>query len=222
MKKLAIFDLDGTLVDSIADLACSTNYALKTWGFPEHRTEEYRYFVGNGISVLFERALPPEARTPQDIGHIRTSFLEHYDRHNTDRTLPYEGIPELLRLLAAEGCRLAVASNKYQSATTAIVEKLFPGVPFFPVFGQREGIPRKPDPQIVREILEKTGATQEETLYIGDSAVDMQTAAQAGVDACGVTWGFRPRAELETYKPRYIVDKPAEIYSIYKEENHAG
>lgn len=221
MKKLAIFDLDGTLVNSIADLACSTNHALKTWGFPEHNIDEYRYFVGNGISVLFERALPPEARTAENLQHIRTSFIEHYTVHNTDRTRPYEGMPELLKALAAEGYKMAVASNKYQQATEQIVRKLFPDIPFFPIFGQREGIPRKPDPAVVNEILEKTGIQREEVLYIGDSAVDMQTAAQARVTACGVTWGFRPRSELESYSPQYIVDKPAQIYDLLRQTNHA-
>ncbi|MGI6220197.1 MAG: HAD family hydrolase [Bacteroidaceae bacterium] len=220
MKKLIIFDLDGTLVNSIADLACSTNYALKTCGFPEHQTDEYRYFVGSGISVLFERALPADARTEENIQKIRTSFLEHYNLHNTDHSRPYEGMPELLETLVRDGYKMAVASNKYQQATEQIIRKLFPGIPFFPVFGQREGVPRKPDPRIVEEILENTGTSRAETLYVGDSAIDMQTARQAQVTACGVTWGFRPRSELETYEPEYIVDKPAEIYSILKQENH--
>ncbi len=221
MKKLIIFDLDGTLVNSIADLACSTNHALEACGFPGHETDEYRYFVGNGINALFERALPPEARTEENIRKIRASFIAHYDLHNTDRSRPYEGIPELLDALVQAGCKLAVASNKYQQATGQIVRKLFPSTPFSPILGQREGIPRKPDPGIVEEILKSTSTSREEALYVGDSSIDMHTAANAGVTACGVTWGFRPRSELETCKPGYIVDRPSEILRILKLKNHA-
>lgn len=211
MKRLVIFDLDGTLLNTIADLAHSTNYALEKNGFPTHEVSEYNYFVGNGINKLFERALPEEAHDEAHILLIRKDFLIHYDKHNMDLSRPYPGIPELLATLHERGLLLAVASNKYQAATRALVAHFFPEIPFTAVFGQREGVPTKPDPQIVYDILAQAGASKEETLYVGDSNVDMQTAINAGVTACGVSWGFRPRVELERFSPRYIADKAEEI-----------
>lgn len=218
MKKLVIFDLDGTLIDTIADLAHSTNHALKACGYPEHATEEYYHFVGNGIDKLFERALPETARTRENVLRIRTNFLPHYDLHNTDLSRPYQGIPELLQQLKEEGYQLAVASNKYQRATEHIISRLLPGIPFQPVFGQRENVPRKPDPTVVHEILSLTATPPEEALYVGDSDVDMQTALSAGVTACAVTWGFRSRSELEIFHPRYMADTPQDIYRALLQE----
>lgn len=211
MKKLCIFDLDGTLLNTIADLAQSTNHALHTLGFPTHAEEAYRFMVGNGINKLFERALPEDARNEENILHMRQVFIPHYDKHNADLSRPYKGIPELLESLQAAGFLLAVASNKYQAATEKLVARYFPTVRFIAVFGQREGIAPKPDATIVEDILRLSNIAKEEVLYIGDSGVDMQTAANAGVTACGVTWGFRPRTELEEFHPEYIVDKPEEI-----------
>ena len=209
MKKLLIFDLDGTLLNTIADLAHSTNYALEKNGFPTHHLEEYNYFVGNGINKLFERALPEE-----NIAKIRQDFLAHYDVHNADASRPYEGIPELLQALQDKGIQLAVASNKYQAATTKLVGYFFPNIRFTAVLGQREGIKTKPDPGIVSEIREKAHVEAADTLYIGDSNVDMQTAINSGVDACGVTWGFRPASELESYHPKYIAQKASDILDM--------
>lgn len=206
-----IFDLDGTLLNTIADLAHSTNYALEKSGFPTHAIEAYKYFVGNGINKLFERALPEGERTQENIARIRSAFLVYYDAHNADYTAPYPGIPELLSQLQADGMALAVASNKYQRATEKLVRQYFPDIRFAAVFGQREGIPTKPDPTVVRDVLQITGCTAEETLYVGDSGVDMQTAANGGLVSIGVTWGFRPRAELEECGARHIVDSPDEI-----------
>lgn len=214
MKKLLIFDLDGTLLDTVADLACSTNHALVKNGFPARRLEEYNYFVGNGINKLFERALPEGEKTEENIGKIRRDFLAHYDVHNADATRPYEGIPELLRALQERGVRLAVASNKYQAATEKLVGRFFPEIRFAAVLGQREGIKTKPDPGIVSEIREKAQAEAAETLYIGDSNVDMQTAANSNVDACGVAWGFRPVSELESYHPKHIARKASDILDM--------
>lgn len=211
MKKLVIFDLDGTLLNTIADLANSTNYALKRCGFPIHRTEEYNFFVGNGINKLFERALPETERNETNILRIRQEFIPHYDAHNADYSTPYPGIVPLLEELQQKGYLLAVASNKYQTATQKLVSHYFPQVRFSAVFGQREGIPVKPDPTIVQDILAQTGTHASKVLYVGDSGVDMQTAHQAGVIAAGVTWGFRPRTELEAFHPAYIVDRAEEI-----------
>lgn len=214
MKKLVIFDLDGTLLNTIADLAHSTNYALEKNGFPTHQLGEYNYFVGNGINKLFERALPEGEKTEENIAKIRRDFLTHYDVHNADNSRPYEGIPELLHALQEKGLQIAVASNKYQAATSKLVGYFFPNIHFTAVLGQREGVKTKPDPGIVAEIREKAQVDAADTLYIGDSNVDMQTAINSGVDGCGVTWGFRPASELESYHPKYIAQKASDILSM--------
>lgn len=214
MKKLVIFDLDGTLLNTIDDLAQSTNHALQTLGYPTHEESAYHLMVGNGINKLLERALPEEERTEENILRMRKEFIPYYDRHNMDRSRPYPGIPQLLKYLQAQGILLAVASNKYQSATVRLIDAYFPTLRFAAVLGQRDGVNVKPDPAIVDDILEITGVAKENTLYVGDSGVDMLTAANAGVTACGVTWGFRPRAELEKFNPAYIVDIAAMIAEI--------
>lgn len=214
MKKLVIFDLDGTLLNTIADLAGSTNHALKQCGFPEHETSKYPFFVGNGINKLFERALPEGEKSEENILRVRKEFVPYYDRHNADFSTPYPGIPELLKTLQEKGLMLAVASNKYQSATEKLIAHYFPAIRFVAVFGQREGITPKPDPTIVHDILSIAQTDKEDVLYVGDSGVDMQTAINSGVTSCGVTWGFRPRTELEAFKPDYIVDSPEEILAF--------
>lgn len=211
MKRLVIFDLDGTLLNTIADLAASTNQALRHFNYPEHPTEAYRFFVGNGINKLFERALPEGERTEQNVLRIRSRFIPYYDQHDTDFSTPYPGIPEVLEALQNRGIKLAVASNKYQSATERLITHYFPTLRFEAVLGQREGIPVKPDPTIVNDILQATGIAREEALYVGDSGVDMQTALHAGVDAVGVAWGFRPRTELEPFHPLAIIDNAEDL-----------
>ncbi len=216
MKKLVIFDLDGTLLNTIADLAQSTNYAMKLTGFPEHEESEFKYFVGNGINKLFERALPEGEKTEENVAKVRKEFLVHYDHHNADRSKPYPGIPELLITLKEQGLMLAVASNKYQSATEKLIKHYFGNIPFVAIFGQREGIKTKPDPSVIEEILAIAGVQKDEVLYVGDSGVDMQTALNAGVTAAGVTWGFRPVTELEEFHPTYIVNGAEEILPLIR------
>lgn len=214
MKKLVIFDLDGTLLNTIADLAQSTNHALAALGYPTHEVAEYNFMVGNGINKLFERALPEGEKTEENVLRVRQEFVPYYDRHNADKSRPYPGITELLDALQAEGLQLAVASNKYQAATKKLIAHYFPNIRFTAVFGQREGVNVKPDPTVVFDILKIARTSKEEVLYVGDSGVDMQTAKRAEVTACGVTWGFRPRTELETFQPDYIVDSAEEILRI--------
>lgn len=217
MKKLIIFDLDGTLLDTIADLAAATNQALAQEGYPTHPVDAYRFFVGNGINKLFERALPEEARNEANVLKIRSLFVPYYDVHNADLSRPYPGIPELLLQLQQAGFQLAVASNKYQSATRKLVAQYFPDIRFAAVFGQREGVPTKPDPTVVHDILTETGVTPDEVMYVGDSDVDMQTARNAGVTAVGVTWGFRPQAELAALHPAYLIDQAEELLPLLAE-----
>lgn len=216
MKKLVIFDLDGTLLNTIADLAHSTNYALNKLGYPTHEIDQYNFMVGNGINKLFERALPEGEKSEENILRVRKEFIPYYDKHNADDSHPYPGIPELLSGVQSKGIQLAVASNKYQSATQKLITHYFSEIHFTAVFGQREGINVKPDPTIVLDILKLANIEKEDVLYVGDSGVDMQTAANAGVTACGVTWGFRPRTELEKFNPSYIVDSAEEIYELIR------
>ena len=214
MKQLVIFDLDGTLLNTIADLAQSTNYALKELGYPTHEEDAYRFMVGNGINKLFERALPEGEKTEANVLRVRQKFVPYYDLHNADKSLPYPGIPELLIDLQTQDIQLAVASNKYQAAAEKLIAHYFPSIHFVAVFGQREGTPTKPDPAVVHEILKIADMTPADTLYVGDSGVDMQTAINAGVTSCGVTWGFRPRTELEAFHPDYIVERTKDIEHI--------
>lgn len=215
MKKLIVFDLDGTLLNTIADLAESTNHALKEFGFPLHEVNEYYYFVGNGINKLFERALPEDARSQENILKIRSSFVPYYDVHNADFSRPYPGIPEMLDNLQKRGFKLAVASNKYQAATEKLIKHYFPEIHFVAVLGQREGVPTKPDPSIVNDCMQRAGIeNKDEVLYIGDSNVDMQTALNAQVDAVGVAWGFRPESELKAFSPKYFAYKATDILNF--------
>jgi len=214
MKSLIIFDLDGTLLDTVADLAASTNYALSQCGFPTHKTHEYRFFVGNGINILFERALPDGYKTEENILKVRQYFLMHYGTHNAELTVPYPGITKLLSTLQNRGVKLAVASNKYHKATEKLIDYFFPDINFTAIFGQRENIPTKPDPEIVYEILEIAEVDKSDVLYVGDSGVDMQTAQNAGIDAAAVSWGFRPRSEMEVFSPKYFVDNTEDILKI--------
>ena len=176
---LVIFDLDGTLLDTIGDLAVACNAVLGVRGLPQHTYEEYCHFVGNGILRLVERALPEPLRTPETVAAVRADFVKYYTEHIDAHTRPYDGIPELIAELARRGVALAVASNKFQAGTEKLVRLFFPGVEFAAVFGQRPDVPLKPSPAVVEEILALTGVAKERVLYVGDSGVDMETAAAA-------------------------------------------
>lgn len=216
MKQLVIFDLDGTLLNTIADLGTATNYALRQSGYPEHSLSSYPMFVGNGVTRLIERAMPEDMRTPENIQAVREKFCEYYDEHLADHTVPYPGIPELLHDLNDMGIKLAVASNKYQDAVETLINRYFPDIPWCAVEGQKEGVPVKPDPSIVFEILGKAPTRKPKVLYVGDSGVDMETARRACVDSCGVTWGFRPVKELKEAHADNIADTPDQIINIVR------
>ena len=211
MKKLAIFDLDGTLLNTIADLAAATNYALSQQGYPTHETEAYFYFVGNGINKLFERALPEGKKSQENVLKTRSLFVPYYDIHNADFSIPYDGIQDLLTALQNKGMLLAVASNKYDAATKKLINQYFPNIKFTAVFGQRDEVPTKPNPAVVNEIIQLAKVSKDEVVYIGDSGVDMQTGKNAEVCTVGVSWGFRPKSELEPFHPDYIADNRAEL-----------
>ena len=209
---LVIFDLDGTLLNTIDDLGYACNHALEACGFPTHAIEEYPRLVGNGVNKLIERALPEGQKDEETVLRVRAHFVPYYNAHNCDFTRPYDGIPELLESLKARGCMLAVASNKYQAATEKIVNHFFPDI-FDVILGEREGIERKPNPQIVFDILETLSpfTSNHSPLYIGDSLVDFETACNAHVPFIACAWGFVPRERLVTAGINHIVDQPNEI-----------
>ncbi len=214
--RLVIFDLDGTLVDTLADLATAMNVVLSRAGYPTHPTADYRFKVGNGVAKLVERALPEAARRqPAIVADTLQQFLDYYNRHDMEATAPYDGIPELLRQLRDQGLKLAVASNKPHAAAVEIVHHYFGQDLFDCVYGQRPGAPVKPDPTIVHDILHALDVPAEQTLYVGDSAVDMETARRGGLTSVGVLWGFRPEAELREAGACHIVSHPSEIFRIF-------
>lgn len=212
--ELVIFDLDGTLLDTLGDLAEACNAALARHGLPQHTLAEYRTFVGNGILRLVERALPAKLRSAERVAAVRADFVAYYMEHIDRHTRPYPGIVELVAELDRRGVRLAVASNKFQAGTEKLVGRFFPGVRFAAVLGQRPGVPLKPDPAVVEEVLAATGVPRGRVLYAGDSGVDMETAAAAGVRSVGVTWGFRTREELTAAGAVHIVDRAEEILAL--------
>ena len=211
---LVIFDLDGTLLDTIGDLAVACNEMLARRGLPGHTYADYCHFVGNGILRLVERALPEALRTPEQVAAARADFIAYYTDHIDLHTHPYAGIPELLAELHRRGVRLAVASNKFQRGTEKLITRYFPEIPFEAVLGQRPDVPLKPDPAVVGEILAATGVARERVLYVGDSGIDMETASAAGVRSAGVTWGFRSREELQSAGAGALADRPDELLRL--------
>lgn len=211
-KKLVIFDLDGTLLDTIADLGEACNHALKEMGYPSHPIPSYRFKVGNGVKKLIERSLPDSDE--QSRARMLEIFRSYYDRHCMDNTKPYPGIEQLLRKLTERGIAVAVATNKYQEAARRIIAHYFPDIPFVAVMGQIAERHTKPDPSVDFAILREHPTPKAETVHVGDSAVDIETARRACVDSIGVTWGFRPQIELRRALADYIVSSPAELEEL--------
>jgi phosphoglycolate phosphatase len=205
MKQGLIFDLDGTLIDSLPGIAAALNHALEISGFPVHSHPVVRRFIGNGSWVLAKRAVPVDTPDPFVAG-VEAAFKNHYDSGWYSGTAPYPGIPELLLKLKSQGHRLAVLSNKPHAFTEAIVTALFPDIPFDVVLGQRAGIPHKPDPAGVHEIVKAFGLPAEDCVLIGDSTVDLETAGNAGIRSIAVTWGYHDRGPLVAAKPGLLVD----------------
>lgn len=216
MKQLVIFDLDGTLLNTISDLGASCNYALGQMGFAQHPISAYNFMVGNGIKKLMERA-QPDADEPT-IEKLLVHFREHYDEHCTDTTEPYPGIPELLSTLKERGVAMAVATNKYQKAASKIISHFFPDIPFVAVLGQVDDRPVKPDPSIDFAILSEHPTRKADVLHVGDSAVDIETARRACVESVGVTWGFRPVSELRKAYANHVVSSPSEILKFIEDK----
>lgn len=210
MIKLAIFDLDGTLIDSLGDLAAAVEYVLSKNGYPPNPFESYRYFVGNGTMKLIERALP--AGTDEaEVKRIHEIFSARYREHCLDLTKPYDGIPEMLERLKAAGIKTAVASNKPDEFSKKIVAQVFGDELFCSVHGKRDGVPTKPSREIVDSIMCEQGALAEETIFIGDSDVDVQTARNAGIKCIGCAWGFRGAEELKNAGADFIAYNSSDI-----------
>lgn len=213
MIKAVIFDLDGTLANTLNDLADATNFAISHFDVPAHETEEYKYFVGNGVVKLIERALPEDKRTPEIIAAAKLKFFEYYNLHYMDKTCAYAGIPEMLGALAEKGIKMAVVTNKPEPNAIEVVNKLFGNVFSF-VCGQKEGIPTKPDPTLTLMVLEKLGVKPEQALFVGDSGVDMAVGVNSGTIPVGVLWGFRAADELLEHGAKHLIENPYELIEL--------
>ncbi len=209
-----IFDLDGTLADTLKDLANATNWALAQFNLPPHPLESYRYLVGEGRTQLCRKALPTDRQDLTD--ELARLMTEYYGKHCFDYTRPYPGIPNLLRKLTAGKVKLTVLSNKPQNFVELTMEKLFGEFHFEIILGDKPDLPRKPDPAGAILIAERLGFPPEKIAYVGDTSIDMQTANRAGMPAVGVTWGFRDRQELTEHGAKFIVDTPEELYKIWE------
>lgn len=217
MTKLVLFDLDGTLLNTINDLAMAANYALERHGLPQHPMEDYKYFVGNGVFKLVERMTPETRRADKKLlESLKSDFDVYYAKHSNDCTKPYDGVPELLDRLHVKGIKCAVLSNKPHEFTELLC-KLFFNNRICIAHGHRQGYPHKPDKKLVEEILNLAGVSAEHCVYVGDSGVDMQTAKNAGVCAVGALWGFRSREELEENGADAVISSPLDLQKIIEE-----
>lgn len=215
MYKLVIFDLDGTLLNTLGDLAAAGNYAVQQMGYPQHPVDAYRHFVGNGIPKLIHRILP-EGHTDEQHRQCYDIFTEYYSAHKADRTVPYDGITELLHRLNEQGVTCVVNTNKAHEFSCELIKASF-GEDIRDIIGYGIGFPAKPEPAAALEFICRSGLDKSDVLYVGDSNVDMMTAANAGIDGCAVLWGFRDYEELSACSPKHIVRSPEELYRIITE-----
>lgn len=207
-----IFDLDGTLLNTLNDLAASCNYALRSYGFPEHSVDDVRRFVGNGVRLLMCRAIPDGDNNPK-FEDCYACFREHYLHHNLDTTAPYPGIMDMIKALNANGKHIAVVSNKFYEATRALVRHFF-GEEISVAIGERPDIHKKPAPDTVNEALRQLGVGRDGAVYIGDSDVDIDTARNSGMPCISVLWGFRDKEFLLEHGATTLVTTPVEILTI--------
>ena len=216
MYKTVLFDLDGTLLNTIDDLADAGNRLCAARGWPTHTADRYRYFVGNGIPKLIERLTPEACRTPETLADAYRAFDADYDAHMFDKTAPYPGMPELLARLHARGVRMAVYSNKADEFAGDVVARYFDRSLFEVIRGARAGVPTKPAPEGTRALMASLGVDPAagNVLYVGDSNVDVATAHNAGLPCCGVLWGFRTRQELQEAGAEYLAADAAALEAV--------
>lgn len=210
--KLVLFDLDGTLLDTLDDLSEAVNQAMQSRGLPQHTRKEYMSMVGHGIRNLVKQALPEERQADDAlIDSALADFKAYYTAHIDVHTHPYPGMQTLITNLHQAGVQLAVTSNKFQEGAEYLIRKFFPGIPFVAVLGNRPGFPLKPDPEIVGEVLRRTGTRPEDAVLVGDSPTDMKTAANGAIAAIAVTWGYRP---MKDYPGVTIVEDAEELAAV--------
>lgn len=214
MIKTCIFDMDGTLANTLEDIANAGNYALTRLGLPVHPVTSYKAFIGDGITTLITQAMPGYARTQENIQEALRLMLIHYDAHLLDNTLPFDGVPGLLETLAARSIALCIVTNKSDHQAKRMAQALFPGITFLSVLGEREGSRIKPDPSDALACASLSGAAPHECAFIGDSDADVYTGRNAGMVCISVDWGYRPRAFLEAAGPDYIASTPRELRGI--------
>lgn len=211
-----IFDLDGTLLDTLGDLAASVNYALKACGMPQHSIDDVRRFVGNGVRLLMERAVPDGAANPR-FEEAFATFRQHYMQHSLDTTRPYDGIMEMLQALRSRGFRTAVVSNKFYAATQELCQHFFAdSIEVAIGEHEAEGIRKKPAPDTVNEALRQLGVSREHAVYVGDSDVDVATAAASGMPCISVLWGFRDREFLLAHGATQFISHPSELLTLFE------
>lgn len=218
MYQSVIFDLDGTLLNTIDDLADAGNWVCRSHGWPTHTVEEYKRYVGNGMAKLAARFVPEDWRTPEGIAQVLEEFMPYYDAHKEDKTAPYPGVRQVLERLKEAGVHTAVLSNKAHALVPSIIEGYFPGLLNF-VQGAVDGAPTKPDPTLLHRLMGEMGADPRSTLFVGDSNVDIRTAKNGGLTSCGVLWGFRGRPELEAEGADHIVETPEELTELILGKN---
>lgn len=209
--RAVVFDLDGTLLDTLEDLGNAVNRVLTSRGFPTHDIDAFRYFIGDGSAMLIRRALPEDRRDDESVRTCLQAFREDYGRHWNVKTRPYEGIPDMLDALTRRGLKMAVLSNKADDFTNRCVSELLPRWSFEFVCGQRDGVPPKPNPTSAIDVAERLGVSPPSFLYLGDSAVDMKTATAAGMFPIGVLWGLRSAKELLDGGAQALIKHPREI-----------
>lgn len=209
-----VFDLDGTLIDSLYDLGNSVNKALKNFGFPPHSIEKYKNYIGSGTEAMVKRALPEDKRNDENLKNCLDRFNEIYEVEFNEKTSLYDGIPKLLDSLTEKNKKLSILTNKPYKFTEKYVEAHLSGWDFEMIVGQVDGIPRKPDPTGAHNIINKLEVDPSKIVYLGDTSVDMKTAVNAGMYPVGVLWGFRDREELVSNGARSIIEKPLELLDL--------